>query len=81
MKKIALFFTALLLSMNFTYAYEALYTIQNVKKESVKPYIESAFDSNYIVNKKDPYYLTSSKNNEDNITVILQKSGADVLYY
>ena len=81
MKKIAIFFIILLLSMNFTYAYEVLYTIQNVQKDSIKPYIESAFDSNYIVNKKDPYYLTSSKNNEDNITIILQKSGSGVLYY
>ena len=82
MKKIMTFFAGIFLLTNLVNAQESLYTIQNVKKDVIKPYIETTLiNSNYVLNKKDPYYAIASDNNEDNITIILQKSGNDVLYY
>lgn len=82
MKKNVLILMCLLLSLGETFAQVNLYTIKNVPKENIKPYIESAlYSSNYAINKKDPYYALKADNSDDNITIILQKSGNDVLYY
>jgi len=66
-----------MLNANILFAHEALYTVQNIKKEAAKTYIENSLGG-YTINKKDPYYITNS---EDNIAIILQQSGRDVLYY
>ena len=82
MRKIIILFVCFALTFSPVFAYENLYTIQNVKKENIAPYVESALTkANYTINKKDPYYAINSSNPEDYITVILQKSGNDVLYY
>ncbi len=80
MRKIIFSFFVLLMSINSAFAAEYLYTVQNVSKDNIKPYIENALSS-YDINKKDPYYAINPSNSEDYITVILQKSGNDVLYY
>ena len=82
MKKVIILFVAMFLTINATFAYESLYKIQNVKKDSIKSYIESSINaSSFILNKKDPYYAINNSNSSDYITVILQQSGNDVLYY
>lgn len=80
MKKIIFSFIFLLFALNSAFAVEYLYTLQNVKKDNVKPYIENAL-SGYNIAKKDPYWAVSSSNSEDYVAIILQKSGNDVLYY
>ena len=79
-KKIILSFIVLLFGINSVLAFESLYIVQNVKKDNIKQYIESAL-SDYVINKKDPYYALNSSNSEDYIKIILQKSGSDVLCY
>ena len=82
MKKFIILFAALFLTINASLASEGLYTVQNVNKDSIKPYIESAlYNANYAINKKDPYYAVNTSDNADYITIILQKSGNDILYY
>lgn len=82
MKKIIILFVALFVTTNMTFASEGLYTIQNVKKDSVRPYVESVlYNANYAINKKDPYYAVNSSDNTDYITIILQQTGNDILYY
>ena len=82
MKKLLMFFVCFLLLINSAIAQDSLYTLQNVKKEYIKPYIENSISSsNYTLSKKDPYYLVNPSNTNDYIAIILQQAGNDVLFY
>ena len=82
MKKIILLFIGLIFIVNTAFAENSLYNIQNVQKENVKTHIENILNNtNYTVSKKDPYYAVNPNDGADDITIILQKSGNNVLYY
>ena len=76
MKKIlALFLTIIFISTNSCLAVSELYYIKNAKASEIEPMIEHSFEGNgFTVTQKNPYYGTSTNNN-DYAVVILQQSG------
>ena len=83
MKKIiALFVAFLFASTNSCLAFSELYYVKNTTENASKQIVEEAYSNyNYNVQKTNPYYGTSLKNNENYAVVILQQSGNNMFYY
>ncbi len=82
-KFVALFLCLIYLATTeLVYAYSELYYLYNVNQTVVGPQVESVLaDKNYTLNKKNPYYAVSNKNDERYVTVVLQPTGQNLFYY
>ena len=79
MKKII---AAVLFLFGVCFAQEDLYTIHNTSTKSIISVVENELiNQSYMIVKTNPYFAQNSKNPQDSITIILQNSGDDIIYY
>ena len=83
MKKFLTILIALLFaSTNSCLAFSELYYVKNTTESASKPIVEESIAKyNYAIQKYNPYYAVSQRNNSDYAVVIVQQSGNNMFYY
>ena len=84
MKKfLALFLCVLyLMSTNICYAFEELYYLKNVDKNTITSQIQEVLaDKDFDIKNQNPIHAVSQKNSENFAIIVLQQSGENLFYY
>lgn len=84
MKKFFALFLCVLyfLSTNICYAFEELYYLKNIDKQSATGYIKEVLtDKDFIIKNEEPLHVISEKKSENFAIIVLQPSGKNLFYY
>lgn len=70
------------LSANICYAFEELYYLKNVDKNTIYSHIENVLcDKDFEIKNKNPLHAVSKKKSENFAIIVLQPSGQNLFYY